>query len=430
MATVSASAATNVGDTSATFHGIANPAGVASYAWFEYGPTTAYGSETAHVYVGNGAVDVPIAATVHGLASGHIYHYRAVLAPGAAPPPATYGDDLPDRLAESAGSTINVASTAALTAALGSAANGSIINITASLNGGGQQLQISRVASAAAPITITCDPGVLITNFSQWYVTGQYLRFRGLDISGSTLAGIKFDGAANNNEIDSCVIHNNLKMGILVYCVTYPDNIQIWNCIIYGNGSTSNGILDHGIYFGTAALNGARRCVVANCLLYDNCTFNLQIYPHTPGVIVTCCTGDGGVVHPTFAHTRGGFVYSDDNHAETHDCLTVGCISTNAPNFYGFGTVGTFVGANNNFYDCIGFGDSAGSFDPVASKMIFDASCTTVDPLYENRAAKNFHLQGGSPAIDYVDPARYGYVPPLDIDGNPRVTADAGCYAA
>ncbi len=423
MAILTATAASSVTDSSAQLNGTANPQGVGIFAWFEYGLTTSYGSSTSHVYVGNGAVPVAVSADVSGLIPGRTYHYRVAAEPGSVPPPGTYGFDLPDRLPESAGTTHNVSSVSALSSALSSAANGDIINITANLNGGGAQFAISRVASAGAPLTITADPGVLITNFSQWYVTGQYLRFRDLDVSGCALAGIKFDGNANNNEIDHCHIHDNTRMGILVYCVTPPDNIQLWNNTIHDNGSTANAGLDHGIYFGTAAQNGSRRCVVANNLVYFNCAFNVQLYPNVPGILATCNTMDDHYVH---ANAQSGIVVGSANSsAVSVDATLVGLLSTNALHY---AIQPFFAGVGTTAYDTLGYGNAGGDF-PADTNMTY-VNCTHADPLYVNRAARDYHLQAGSPAIDYVDPARYGLVPPFDIDGNPRVTADAGCYAA
>lgn len=345
------------------------------------------------------------------------------------------GGLLPARIGVSTGSVTNVATLAALTSALSSVPNGSVINITANIVGVGtpNYYVISRNAASGAPITITCDPGVTITGFTQWNIRGSYLRFLGLDIGytvgdPSVAAALdpccfKIDTNANHIEIDGCRIHNAGRMGINIQAS--PTDIQIWNNTIYSNGSTGNGILDHGVYWAYARGNS----VLANNLIYDNCAFNVQLYPDAPGVIVTCNTIDGGVVHSTFSESRGGMIYADTDGATLANTITVGCLSTNAPNFFGFGTVSDFyAGLNNQFYDCIGYNDAAGSFDPVASKLIFNAACVTADPLYINRAAKNFHLAAGSPAIGKIQIAQYGYVPPLDKDGNPRITADAGCY--
>jgi len=330
------------------------------------------------------------------------------------PPPSVFGGFLPPRLPESTGSTINVASMAALTSAVNTAPTGSIINLTANINGGGAQVNFDRVASSAAPITITSNPGVVISNYSQWYLAQcAYIRFRGLEFTGGDCA-IKPTASSHDIEIDGCHIHNMTGQGILVTSSAY--NVQIWNCRIHNCGDETN--LDHGIYFGYARGD----CVIANNLLYDNWAYNLQVYPDCPNIIVTCNTLDGDT--PSNPDTRGGMVLGSESGLTTNT-KTVGLIGTNAAFF---AVRNYHPGSGNNVYDSIGYGNSLGDFE--AGTGVTYTNCVHADPLYVNRAAKNFHLQGGSPAIDFVDPARYGYVPPLDIDGNPRVTADAGCYAA
>lgn len=65
-------------DTAATVNGsFTNPAGFTTIAWFEYGPTTAYGTSTPHesfAVVGN----VPLTANLTGLSQGTTYHFRLV----------------------------------------------------------------------------------------------------------------------------------------------------------------------------------------------------------------------------------------------------------------------------------------------------------------------------------------------------------------
>jgi hypothetical protein len=51
------------------------------------------------------------------------------------------------------------------------------------------------------------------------------------------------------------------------------------------------------------------------------------------------------------------------------------------------------------------------------------------DPLFVNRGSRDYRLQAGSPAINRCA-ARPEYVPARDIDGTPRQTADAGCFAS
>ncbi len=75
--------ASNVTLTSAMVGGEVDPEGVqVTSCRFEYGITTGYGSTAACVpsEVGSGSVPVPVAAELHGLQSGVVYHYRLIAA--------------------------------------------------------------------------------------------------------------------------------------------------------------------------------------------------------------------------------------------------------------------------------------------------------------------------------------------------------------
>ena len=64
--------------TSATLGGTVNPAGVATDWWFEYGPTTSYGSKTATTAAGSGSANVAVSKGLTGLTPSTTYHYRLV----------------------------------------------------------------------------------------------------------------------------------------------------------------------------------------------------------------------------------------------------------------------------------------------------------------------------------------------------------------
>jgi hypothetical protein len=71
-------AATNLLVNGATLRGRVIPNGLATEAWFQYGPTAAYGSNTAPQAVGSGATNtVNLSSAVAGFAPGG-YHFRAV----------------------------------------------------------------------------------------------------------------------------------------------------------------------------------------------------------------------------------------------------------------------------------------------------------------------------------------------------------------
>ena len=75
---VSVGAATGIGLTTATLTGAVNPSSGATDWRFEWGPTSAYGSQTAWTAAGSGSAEVPVAAPLSGLVPGATYHYRLV----------------------------------------------------------------------------------------------------------------------------------------------------------------------------------------------------------------------------------------------------------------------------------------------------------------------------------------------------------------
>jgi hypothetical protein len=83
---VSTRAATGVSYGSATLTGLVNPHGGNTSYYFQYGPTRAYGAQTALADAGAGTAAVKVAVPVSGLQPITIYHYRliAVNAAGAA----------------------------------------------------------------------------------------------------------------------------------------------------------------------------------------------------------------------------------------------------------------------------------------------------------------------------------------------------------
>jgi hypothetical protein len=84
--------ATNVGDTDATLNGsLFALVGSGTVEWhFDYGPTTAYGSQTPDQSDGSGDATDPIRSTIGGLQPGTTYHYRLE---ATNPVGTTYGAD-------------------------------------------------------------------------------------------------------------------------------------------------------------------------------------------------------------------------------------------------------------------------------------------------------------------------------------------------
>ena len=55
-----------------------DPNGVPTTFSFQYGATSSYGAQTPTRNAGSGSADVAVSASLHGLTSGTIYHYRVV----------------------------------------------------------------------------------------------------------------------------------------------------------------------------------------------------------------------------------------------------------------------------------------------------------------------------------------------------------------
>jgi phosphodiesterase/alkaline phosphatase D-like protein len=87
---VATSAASNVTTTGAQLGGSVNPNGFTTTYHFEYGLSTTYGSSTQSGSAGSGTVAVSVDATLSGLSSGSVYHYRLVAANSGG---TTNGDD-------------------------------------------------------------------------------------------------------------------------------------------------------------------------------------------------------------------------------------------------------------------------------------------------------------------------------------------------
>jgi hypothetical protein len=63
---------------SSRLNGLVNPNGSATDVWFEWGTTTAYGSETTPQSLSTGSSTVPVSDDLSGLAENSTYYYRVV----------------------------------------------------------------------------------------------------------------------------------------------------------------------------------------------------------------------------------------------------------------------------------------------------------------------------------------------------------------
>jgi hypothetical protein len=77
--------ASNVSYSSAVLSGVVDPRGTETSYYFQYGPTIAYGAQTATVGVGSGTTGVKVSQPISGLQLGTVYHYHLVAVSSAGP---------------------------------------------------------------------------------------------------------------------------------------------------------------------------------------------------------------------------------------------------------------------------------------------------------------------------------------------------------
>jgi hypothetical protein len=147
---VQTGAARDVGATTATLTGSANPRGRATTWWFEYGTTTRYGSQTPRRSAGSGSAARSLTAAVTGLRPGTTYHYRLVAtsdagsSPGADVAFTTFGVTLAaPALRVVYGRGILLAGTVPVKRA------GEVVTVFAQAFGGGSFASIATVLTAA-----------------------------------------------------------------------------------------------------------------------------------------------------------------------------------------------------------------------------------------------------------------------------------------
>lgn len=76
--TATTTAATSIGEKTATVNGTVNPNGSETKAYFEYGTTLSLGAKTAEVNLGSGSSAVETSAALSGLSPATTYYYRVV----------------------------------------------------------------------------------------------------------------------------------------------------------------------------------------------------------------------------------------------------------------------------------------------------------------------------------------------------------------
>jgi hypothetical protein len=191
-------AASAVAQTSATLNATVNPEGSAlEECFFEYGPTTSYGSTAACGSLPGGAVPVTVSAAIGGLSAGQTYHFRIVAKSAAG---SNAGSDMTLETSAptaSSGNTTGGGSSAGTGPSVGSAAT----------TGGGSSEGVASTPKATEELLLGCTGSQLVLN--DVYVRGNRVAIAGS--AAKSLVGKKVKilfGSANKQVATATVLAN------------------------------------------------------------------------------------------------------------------------------------------------------------------------------------------------------------------------------
>jgi parallel beta-helix repeat protein len=184
-------------------------------------------------------------------------------------------------------------------------------------------------------------------------------------------------------------IRNSNMSGIYL---SGADRVSIMGNRIRDNGT--HAALDHGIYYGSGAGG-----TIANNLFERNRAYGIQMYPHPQGQLITqnVVTGSGkaGMI---FSGATNLMVVNNISAWNTEEGMRTG----------GGGCTG--CSADRNLL----YGNARDFYLPMPLAV---AGTISADPLFVDRAAGNYRLASGSPALDA---ARTAFSMPVDHARNPR----------
>ena len=328
--------------------------------------------------------------------------------PSPAPQSSQFGGLLPARLPVSSGPVVSVATVAELKSALATCAFGSVID------GGGASFDFGAslyaLWSRDGNGTVTTLRNCVFTRSYMQIQGGRWFRLQDCSSVDSPYFGFKAEGS-RYFEVLRCKANNAALSGFLLSLGSL--DWQVWDSEAISCGGNA---LDHGIY---AEAHNAQ-CVIANFLSVDHKGFGVHVstdrgsqYP-TDGLIVTGYTSLRG-------DTKAASVLYSTPGTVQKNVKLVGMVVKGSPG----GAVYCYmpVANSNRLYGLVEWQSGAVDTDYQIANVA-PVSVVNADPLID----ANGRPAAGSPAANLVPNSMHGYLPALDKDGLPRLTADAGCY--
>jgi hypothetical protein len=286
-------------------------------------------------------------------------------------------------------------------------------------------VKVTLSGAPGAPLEITSYPGERATVAGKlWIAEGaDSVTFASLDLDGRNPANLP-SPAVNGDDVtfvDDDVTNQNTTVCFDLGPTTYgrANDTVIERNRIHNCGELPATNFDHGIYVEHAT--GTR---IVDNVIYDNADRGVQLYPDAQSTYVARNVIDGngeGVLIAGGAEDYGPQA-SSDNVIE-HNAITNSSQRNNVEWHWGAGIVGerNFVRQN-----CIFGGALAAQNEGLAPERGYTAQDNLMaDPLFVDRAEKDFGLRSDSPCRDlasYRAPARRPAAPGGEIVLNPPTT--------
>jgi len=339
---------------------------------------------------------------------------------GAVPATGSFGTSLPPRIAASTGATRVVDAAAGndghpgteaapwktLNKAFASLRPGETALVKTGTYSGRIDPTGANSGTSAAPKTLAAYPGHTPVFTSLIRANGlQYWRFKGIVFAPANLdTGFYAVGSTAHLDFES-VTFRDCALGSGIVTETTCSDLQWWRCTFSNNGRP-NTILDHGLYLKSS------NCVVADCLFVRNSSYGLQMYPSARNNIVVNNTLVENGIRTSDPNWTGGIVLAGPTTGANKVLNNIIAFNT------GYGArsdSGTQSG--NVFRRNLVWGNTRGATLWQVSGRVAESETIAADPLFVNRAARDYRLAASSPAIDR---SVTEWAPPTDFTGAPR----------